>query len=125
MTFTGADAWDQRMEHVAKHLEKAATGEEEPVVFGGPSDPSLIDWATGPEVGVVRAVGAGKWVLNNPLRSVGESRGAGRKRSASSAFASPVDGVTGRGAALSPALASVKSEIVVESGDEDAEGEEE
>ncbi|ROV96242.1 hypothetical protein VMCG_07670 [Cytospora schulzeri] len=113
LSFTGADAWDQRMEHVAKHLEKAATGEEEPVVFGGPSDPSLMDWATGPEVAVVRAVGPGRWELNNPLRSAGESRGAGRKRAVSSS------------ASLSPAVASVKSVIIVESGDEDAEGEEE
>lgn len=124
-TFSGADAWDQRMEHVAKHLEKAATGEEEPVVFGGPSDPSLMNWATGPEVAVVRPAGAGRWVLNNPLRAAGESRGAGRKRAASSASASPVVGAAARGAAPSPALVSVKSEIVVESGDEDAEGEEE
>jgi uncharacterized C2H2 Zn-finger protein len=123
LSFSGADAWDQRMEHVAKHLDKAATGEEGPVVFGGPSDPSLMEWATGPEVAVVRAAGPGRWVLNNPLRAAGESRGAGRKRAASSASSSPV-AATARGA-LSPALSSVKSEIIVESGDEDAEGEEE
>ena len=122
-TFSGADAWDQRMEHVAKHLEKAATGEEDPVVFGGPTDPSLMTWATGPEVAVVRAIGPGRWALNNPLRSVGESRGAaGRKRAVSSASTSSVP-IAPR--ALSPAVASVKSEIVVESGDEDAEGEDE
>ncbi|KUI72535.1 Hydrogen peroxide stress regulator 1 [Cytospora mali] len=123
VTFSGADAWDQRMEHVAKHLEKVAAGEEDPVVFGGPSDPTLMAWATRPEVAVVRPVGGEKWVLNNPLRSAGEGRGAGRKKGASPTSTSPVAGYA-RGP-LSPAMTSVKSEIVVESGDEDAEGEEE
>ncbi|KAK7744498.1 hypothetical protein SLS53_003382 [Cytospora paraplurivora] len=125
LTFSGADSWDQRMEHVAKHLESAAGGEEEPVVFGGLSDPSLMAWATMPEVAVVRAHGPGRWVLNNPLRSAGESRGAGRKRAASSASASTPPVVCARSGPSSPAAGSVKSEIVVDSGDEDAEGEEE
>lgn len=124
LTFSGADAWDQRMEHVAKHLERAAAGEEQPVVFGGLADPSLMAWATRPEVAVVRAHRPGRWVLNNPLRSAGEGRGAGRKRAASSASTSPVVAGAWSGAS-SPAVGSVRSEIVVESGDEDAEGEEE
>ena len=33
-TFRG----DQSMEHVARHLEKAANGREQAVVFGGPAD---------------------------------------------------------------------------------------
>lgn len=119
--FNGADAWDQRMEHVARHLEKAATGAEEPVVFGGPTDPSLMAWVSRPDVAVARQVAAtGEWVLNNPLRPAGEGRAAGRKRSAAaSAASSPVV------VASSPAVTSVASEILVEDEDEDAEGEEE
>lgn len=131
LTFSGADAWDQRMEHVAKHLEMAATGEEGPVVFGGPSDQSLMNWATGPEVAVVKDAGDGRWVLNNPLRSAGDSRGGGgggggvgKKRATSSISSSPAVSVRGNGE-RSPDLESAKSEIVVESDDEDAEGEEE
>ncbi|KAH8785063.1 hypothetical protein F5883DRAFT_402071 [Diaporthe sp. PMI_573] len=119
-TFNGVDAWDQRMEHVARHLEKAATGAEEPVVFGGPSDPSLMRWVARPDVAVARLVAdTGEWVLNNPLRPAGEGRTAGRKKSAASAASSPVV------VAASPAVTSVASEILVEDEDEDAEGEEE
>lgn len=118
-TFNGVDAWDQRMEHVARHLEKAATGAEEPVVFGGPTDPSLMRWVARPDVAVARLVTAtGEWVLNNPLRPAGEGRSAGRKKSAASAASSPVV------VAASPAITSVASEILVDE-DEDAEGEEE
>lgn len=120
--FTGMDAWDQRMEHVARHLEKAATGAEEPVVFGGPTDPSLMQWVARPDVAVARLVaGTGEWVLNNPLRPAGEGRAAGRKRSAPTATASSPVVI-----ATSPAVTSVASEILVEDDeDEDAEGEEE
>ncbi len=31
--FLSANAWDDRMEHVAKHLEKAAAGKEDEVIF--------------------------------------------------------------------------------------------
>ncbi|KKY34310.1 putative c2h2 finger domain-containing protein [Diaporthe ampelina] len=120
--FNGADAWDQRMEHVARHLEKAATGAEDPVVFGGPTDPSLMAWVSRPDVAVARQVaGTGEWVLNNPLRPAGEGRAAGRKRSAPSAASPPVV------VAASPVVTSVASEILVENEDEDedAEGEEE
>ncbi|KAL1867714.1 hypothetical protein Daus18300_006270 [Diaporthe australafricana] len=112
-TFTGTDAWDQRMEHVARHLEKAAAGAEEPVVFGGPTDPSLMAWVARPDVAVARHVAAtGAWALNNPLRSAGDSRTTGRKRSVPSAASSPVVVVA------SPV-------VLVEDEDEDAEGEEE
>lgn len=139
--FSGADAWDQRMEHVARHLENAALGDEEPVVFGGPTDPTLVEWATGPDVAVVRAVGptgGQQWVLNNPLRAASEGRGVGRKRGPSQP-SSLVNRGPGTGASLvaggslamsiqlgsSRTEPSVKSEIVVEEGEEDAEGEEE
>jgi uncharacterized C2H2 Zn-finger protein len=119
-TFNGVDAWDQRMEHVARHLEKAATGAEEPVVFGGPTDPSLMRWVARPDVAVARQVAAtGEWVLSNPLRPLGEGRVAVKKKSAAPAAALPV------AVAASPAATSVASEMPVEDEDEDAEGEEE
>lgn len=124
-SFSGADAWDQRMEHVARHLERAALGIEEPVVFGGPTDPSLMEWVTNADVAVVRSLGPGKWVLNNPLRAASEGRGVGRKREVLlDATASP----PARGSsAVSPGGASplIKNEIFVDDGEEDAEGEEE
>jgi len=64
--FRCVDAWDRRMEHVAKHLEKAARGEEPPVEFGGENDTTLLEWATRPSVNVIRRDGDGRWVLNDP-----------------------------------------------------------
>ena len=65
--FRGADAWDQRMEHVGRHLVHAAAGEEPLVTFGGVGDPSLMEWATRPEVAVIRWHSGG-WKLNNPFK---------------------------------------------------------
>lgn len=154
--FTGADAWDQRMEHVARHLERAALGQEDPVVFGGDADPSLMAWAARSDVAVVRPAPAGvgaaqAWVLNNPLRvagsgsaggsgarAEGKSRRAGMKREmasgaamaaplgrAASSAASAGSVVVSFGTGTSTRAPSVKSEIFVEEGDEDAEGEDE
>ncbi|PSR85904.1 hypothetical protein BD289DRAFT_347825, partial [Coniella lustricola] len=67
--FSGADAWDKRMEHVARHLEKAALGQEAPVIFGGPTDGTLMSWATRPDVAVVKLVAPGHWQLNKPLQA--------------------------------------------------------
>ncbi|KAK0728600.1 hypothetical protein B0T26DRAFT_638447 [Lasiosphaeria miniovina] len=69
--FQGTDAWDQRMEHVAKHLEKAAVGKEDSVVFGGDNDPTLVQWASRPDVGIIKPAPAGRagaWELNTPIR---------------------------------------------------------
>lgn len=66
--FSGANAWDERMEHVAKHLEKAANGSESAVVFGGKNDPTLLNWAARPDVAVVQSDGRGNWRLHNPLK---------------------------------------------------------
>lgn len=142
--FTGVDAWDQRMEHVARHLERAALGQEEPVAFGGPADPSLTVWATRADVAVVRPAGPGHWALNNPLRAAGggggasdEGRGAGGRRRAAATSSMRGGGhVVSASAAGSAAesfevgtptgVPSVRSEILVEEdGEADAEGEEE
>ena len=68
VVYHGNSAWDDRMEHVARHLEGAAAGREALVVFGGESDPTLTDWATRPEVGIAKKIGPNAWRLDNPLR---------------------------------------------------------
>ena len=70
--FTGPEAWDQRMEHVARHLEKAGQAREPPVVFGGPSDPTLVQWASRGDVSIIRRKTVKgqeqQWELNDPLK---------------------------------------------------------
>jgi hypothetical protein len=68
--FTGASAWDERMEHVARHLEKAAAHQEPSVEFGGVNDETLARWAASPEVNVVQLHG-NQWRLHNPLKGSG------------------------------------------------------
>jgi C2H2 type zinc finger protein len=73
MEFNGTNAWDDRMEHVARHLEKAALGEEHEVRFGGKSDPTLNDWAASPHVRIIRpAVGEDRWELAQPLKTTSQ-----------------------------------------------------
>ncbi|KAJ8133222.1 hypothetical protein O1611_g397 [Lasiodiplodia mahajangana] len=69
--FNGNNAWDDRMEHVAKHLEKVAAGLEPPMPFGGEDDRTLVDWATSPEIGILRRDEKGRWSLQSPLKSTG------------------------------------------------------
>ncbi len=83
LEFTGNNAWDDRMEHVAKHLEQASVGKEESVVFGGEADPTLTRWATRPDVGIVKRMGANGWQLDNPLRPASPTTESGRERSRS------------------------------------------
>ncbi|KAI1325115.1 hypothetical protein F5Y16DRAFT_278762 [Xylariaceae sp. FL0255] len=66
--FDGQNAWDDRMEHVAKHLEKSAAGTEPPLRFGADTDATLIDWAANPAVGILRRGSNGNWALQNPLK---------------------------------------------------------
>lgn len=67
MSFSSLTSWDEWMEHMAEHLEKADAGEESQVDFGNPTDSTLIAWATKPEVAIIRSTGPRAWVLNNPL----------------------------------------------------------
>ncbi|KAI1389781.1 uncharacterized protein F4822DRAFT_213208 [Hypoxylon trugodes] len=69
--FDGPNAWDDRMEHVAKHLEKAVSGSEQPIEFGGQHDRTLIEWATRPDIAIIERGDKGKWQLRNPLKSSG------------------------------------------------------
>ncbi|GKT50355.1 uncharacterized protein ColSpa_10536 [Colletotrichum spaethianum] len=108
--FNGPQAWDERMEHVARHLERAADGKEPMVYFGGENDPTLTQWASSRDVYVVRQTKApGGWELINPLKGeVGPSSG------------------NGKGVNSSSNTSSCLKEIIVATGsDEDAEGEDE
>ncbi|KAK1983273.1 hypothetical protein LZ30DRAFT_780714 [Colletotrichum cereale] len=108
--FNGPLAWDERMEHVARHLERAADGKEPVVHFGDENDPTLTQWASSPDVYVVRKTKvSGGWELINPLKGeVGPSSG------------------NGKGGGSSGNSSSCRKEIIVATcSDEDAEGEDE
>ncbi|KAK2034638.1 hypothetical protein LX32DRAFT_371848 [Colletotrichum zoysiae] len=108
--FNGPQAWDERMEHVARHLERAADGKEPVVHFGNENDSTLTQWASSPDVYVVRKTEApGGWELINPLKGeVGPSSG------------------NGKGVGSCGNVSSCRKEIVVATcSDEDAEGEDE
>jgi hypothetical protein len=113
--FRGTDAWDLRMEHVARHLERAAKGEEADVEFGGDGDATLMEWATDGQVGVVVWSEAG-WVLNNPLRHSGAAAGAGAKGSVNAA-------AHGRGGKRGEASAGRLGAMEEEEDDDDDEDE--
>lgn len=69
--FDGTNAWDERMEHVAKHLEKAAAGAEPQMRFDGDTDNTLVEWATSPAIGILRRGENGRWTLLKPLETTG------------------------------------------------------
>ncbi|KAK3301285.1 uncharacterized protein B0H64DRAFT_471232 [Chaetomium fimeti] len=125
--FRGDGAWNERMEHVAKHMDRAARGGNGNgtstttttsggeaggrVVFGGEGDASLVEWAASSQVAIIIPRGDGKgWVLKAPLR-----RGPG----GNVVVTAPVVGGGGE-------EGRVEGEIVVADGgeEEDAEGEE-
>lgn len=112
--FKGTDAWDQRMEHVAKHLEKAGTDGGPRVVFGGPGDPTLMAWAAKDEVAVVRQTGRDRWVLSSPLRQSAATATVGSR---ASVFLEASDIYNGDDNDI------VHAQIVVDDGDRDADGE--
>ena len=71
-------AWNQRMEHIAKHLmrfaqleDEGASAEEkakERVEFGGTGDEELVAWASSPEVGIIRRNAKGEWELTEAFK---------------------------------------------------------
>lgn len=78
--FRGASAWDDRMEHVARHLDGASSPNEPHVAFGGDNDETLTDWAMSSEVNIVRRVGSGdRWELVVPLKTTAKETGSTRK----------------------------------------------
>lgn len=88
MEFHGREAWDERMEHVAGHLDRAAVGEEPPVTFGGLEDWTLTSWAEKEGVEVVKRTATG-WRLCSPLRGDGSNRA--RKGSSSVPYSEDED----------------------------------
>jgi hypothetical protein len=61
--FSGANAWDDRMEHVARHLEKVAVGDEPDLLSGEVGDPTVTNWAASPPIGIIRRAVGGGWEL--------------------------------------------------------------
>lgn len=61
--FWGEPEWDNYMEHVARHLERAAQGNEPNIDFGTHNKPSLLQWASSPMVNILQRVQDGSWVL--------------------------------------------------------------
>ncbi|KAK4212087.1 zinc finger protein ZIC 5 [Rhypophila decipiens] len=91
--FHGPDSWDQRMEHVARHLERAAAGKEAPVWFGssfcekaceqdedGGRDRTLVEWASREDVGIIRDNEKGGWELVSLLKRGSSQGGQGRQQ---------------------------------------------
>ena len=118
--FSGSEAWDQRMEHVGRHLEHAAAHEEPRIEFGGADDTTLIDWASRPDVAVIRW-NAGRWELNNPLKA------SEKTPAVAGASILAIDPAMTAPGYLAPLGEDpmVQDEIVVDHGsDQDAEGEE-
>ncbi|KAK0643111.1 hypothetical protein B0T16DRAFT_391692 [Cercophora newfieldiana] len=72
--FHGPDAWDQRMEHVARHLDGASQGREPNVEFGGDQDACLTKWAGQEEVAIIARAG-GRWVLEKSSGAMGQGKG--------------------------------------------------
>lgn len=70
LQFQGDKTWDDRMEHVARHLERAASNEEPRVQFGGAHDDTLIEWASSESVGVIKPALDGSWKLGHPLKGI-------------------------------------------------------
>lgn len=64
--FTGDGAWDERTEHIAHHMEKAAEGVEQSISFGGVHDEMFSVWAALPGVDIVRRTSMG-WELCAPV----------------------------------------------------------
>ncbi len=69
--FQGSDAWDARMEHVGRHLEKGDVVKDE-------SDRGLVGWAR--ETGIVEKVEGGGWRLVEDKGGRGGKGGAGGQR---------------------------------------------
>ncbi|KAH6649858.1 hypothetical protein F5144DRAFT_597364 [Chaetomium tenue] len=121
--FRGDGAWNDRMEHVAKHMDRAARGSPSShgegggrVVFGGKGDRTLVEWASSREVAIIIPRGEGEWELKAPLR-----RGPG----GNVVVTAPVGG---KGPVVVGGDEMEGEEIVVSGGgsgeEEDAEGEE-
>jgi hypothetical protein len=117
--FNNPEAWDQRMEHVARHLDAASQGREANVVFGGEHDTCLTEWAGREDVAIIERDG-GRWVLAKGNTSTAQAKGRAEKGGVLM-VASPVRN-------KSKLVVEIADEIVVgeeedEDGDLDAEGE--
>lgn len=112
--FHGPEAWDARMEHVARHLDPAVRGMGDggAVEFGGEGDRCLVEWAGRGDVKIIERRGGEGWVL-----SVGCGGGGGGKGPAAR-------GARRRGGRESTIYVAGEEEEGEEE-EEDAEGDEE
>lgn len=109
--FHGPEAWDARMEHVARHLDPTVRGMGDCAVeFGGEGDRCLVEWAGREDVKIIERWGEG-WVLSV---GCGGGGGAGGKAPAAK-------GGRRRGRAETIYVAGGEEE----EEEEDAEGDEE
>lgn len=83
--FTGVKAWDERTEHIARHLEHAIGGDEPPVVFGPVTDRLFWTWAASSEARIVQPAATGGWelCLGNADRPSSRSRSRSASRHSS------------------------------------------
>jgi len=118
--FTGTEAWDQRMEHVARHLDRASLQQEPDVEFGGENDVCLTGWAGREDVGIIERVAGGGWKLavgcgqGTPARG---RRAASEEKEGGIIVAMPVTRVTNSHSV--EADAEVEDEIMVKGEDMD------
>jgi uncharacterized C2H2 Zn-finger protein len=74
--FFGDNAWDDRMEHVVRHMDRNGPQDNDCVKFDPDNDTTLTDWAE--QVEVIRRTPAGGWELCYPLNEKSARRGGRR-----------------------------------------------
>ncbi|TQV91924.1 hypothetical protein V2A60_005981 [Cordyceps javanica] len=80
--FLNSTAWDTWIEHVALHMQRAASGQEPPLSFGGPDNCTLTEWAASEAVGITHQTSAGTWTLCKPIHGRGSNPQSDCSRSA-------------------------------------------
>ncbi|KAM3535264.1 hypothetical protein MY4038_001505 [Beauveria bassiana] len=70
--FSGPNAWDDWMEHISIHMQRAASGKEAAVNCGGSNGWTLTEWAASEAVGIItRHTSSGTWTLGKPIHDKG------------------------------------------------------
>jgi uncharacterized C2H2 Zn-finger protein len=79
--FTGVKAWDERTEHIGRHMEHAIGGHKPPVVFGPVTDRLFWTWAASSAARIVQPTATGwELCLGNADRSSSRSRSRSASR---------------------------------------------
>ncbi|KAM3508572.1 hypothetical protein MY11210_006680 [Beauveria gryllotalpidicola] len=77
--FSGPNTWDDWMEHVSTHMQRAASGREAAVNCGGSNGWTLTEWAASEAVGITRQTSAGVWTLGKPIHDKGTKGGPAQR----------------------------------------------